>query len=89
MRISSPAPAESHPPGYPPISLLFHNIHDDVMICFCMRKTPRHQKTLIQLDFLGICAPVVTRFVTRYASEGHTSGLTRAPVRVARHLTGR
>ena len=32
-----------------------------------MRKTPRHQKTLVLLDFLSICAPVVTRSVTRYA----------------------
>ena len=34
-----------------------------------MRKTPRHQKTLVLLDFLGICAPVITRSVTRYAGR--------------------
>ena len=32
-----------------------------------MRKTPHHQKNLVLLDFLGICAPVITRSVTRYA----------------------
>ena len=62
---------------------------DSPVLRFLAGKTPLLPKTLIRINFLSICAPVVTRFVTRYASEGHTSGLTRAPVRVARRLTGR
>ena len=32
-----------------------------------MRKTPHNQKTLIRIDFLSICVPVITRSVTRYS----------------------